>query len=280
MYNISHLEIETTNTCQLKCIFCPRQKMKRQQGIMSNETFNTLINQIKDLQIKSCYLHDIGEPLLDQNLISRINEVKKYIPFVSISTNAMLLTEKMSRHLLTSSLSELTLALDSLNPEVYHHLRVGGNFNLVKSNIDKCLSIRKELENNSQCKVELQTIITIHNIKEVPDFKKEYGWLDNTKWGKLRIKEFSTFAGNVADLDPQNTEPRRFRCPKLFNSIGVHWNGDIIFCCRQYENSKPYLGNIHKDKLIDVFNSDLYNKMRIKMKHKDFSNELQFCKQC
>jgi radical SAM protein with 4Fe4S-binding SPASM domain len=253
--------------------------MKRKQEVMTNDTFNNVLKQVKYLNIKSVYCHQIGEPLCDPKIVERINMISQYIIKTSISTNAMLLTSQKAGALFNSSLSELTLALDSLDKKVYNKLRVGGDFDRVKTNIDNCLKLRTIIGAKSNCKVELQVIVTKDNVNEIPNFKSAYGWLDNTTWGKLRIKEFSTFAGNVEDISPNGITPRRFSCPKLFNSIGVQCNGDIVFCCRCFD-SDYVLGNINTDNLNTVFNSDKFNLLRTKMQNKDFTDELSFCKNC
>jgi radical SAM protein with 4Fe4S-binding SPASM domain len=212
-----------------------------------------------------------------KRIIDFINITRQKIPFVSISTNALLLDDEMVNNLYSSNLSELTLALDSLNKETYEGLRVGSNFERVKKNIDNALV--KRVLFKSECKVELQVIVTNKNAKEIPLYKKQYGWLNETEWGKLRIKEFSTFAGNVDNMSPGEIERRNSNCPKLFNSIAVHWNGDITICCRCYD-SYPILGNVHTHNINEVFNSNKYNEMRENMKNKNFINELSFCKEC
>lgn len=272
---IKHIELEITNVCQLSCPMCPHKIMERKQGFMSFATLKKAVTQASELGAKTCYMHMIGEPLLHPELIPMINYVEQIGIRTSISTNGVSLTRDMSEQLLSSSLSELTLAIDSLDKNTYEKLREGANFENVKNNIDDCLQIA--LDKKTKTHIQLQVIVMQDNVHEIPLFKKAYTPIMK-RVGELLIKSYSTFAGAVPDKSPVKTESHRDRCSKLRNSTAILWNGDVVICCRDFDG-KTVVGNINKQSLKHILNSDKYNVYRKAKAKKDFKT-LDFCKDC
>lgn len=277
MNRLSHLEIEITNNCNLACSICPHSRMKRPKGFMSWETLKKAMESIpKDGKKRTTFLHMIGEPLLHPELIEMINYVSKHNFFTSISTNAMLLDNRMAQKLLNSKVDEITLALDSLNEEVYNKIRVKGNLQRVRHNIDNFLSLWFTSDRSK--KVELQVVINKLNESEVPTFENLYGWLNNEKNGKLRIKEYSTFAGKTKNMQPKEIAPRRFKCNKLNNSMAILWNGDVSICCRASEG-ECLIGNLQENTLEEIWNGEKLKFYRQALKNQEF-DKIQLCKNC
>lgn len=253
----AHIEIELTNVCQLSCGFCPHHKMKRKQGFMSWNVLERVVKEAKG-NAKTCYMHQIGEPLLHKDLIPMINYVSGAGLRTSISTNAMLLDDNMIKALFASRLDELTLALDSLDKETYEKLRVGGDFERVVANIDRCIEMRRLRDSGPS--IQLQMILMKENWKEGAAFQQKYALkLDGI--GELLVKDFSTFAGHVDDVGSEKTPKRISTCGKLHNSIGINWNGDIVLCCRDYD-SFTVVGNVLTDSISDVWHGAEYERYR------------------
>ena len=63
-------------------------------------------------------MNHANEPLLDKDLIERINyATERGIMDIHMNTNAMLLTEEMSKKLLDTGLTRLCFSIDALTPE-------------------------------------------------------------------------------------------------------------------------------------------------------------------
>jgi MoaA/NifB/PqqE/SkfB family radical SAM enzyme len=246
--------------------------MKREKGFMSWPVLNKIINFARN-RAKTCYMHQIGEPLLHPQLIDMINYVAGADIRTSISTNAMVLTETMAELILKSKLHELTICLDSLDKRTYESLRCGANFDKVLRNIMMFFNKREEIENNLF--VEMQLIVMKENVHEVPAFVKWFEPLVGEK-GRLNIKGYSTFAGKVDDKAPSQTPSRREKCRKAFNSLGFNWNGDIILCCRDYD-SFTVLGNVLQDDLMSVWRGEKLEAIRDGFRKKEY---IDFCSNC
>lgn len=271
-----HLEIESTNRCNLSCVMCPHRIMTRKQEDMSMETFNKIIDQCKNYEVRSSYIHMIGEPILNSNIVEMINKLDSCGIHTSISTNGMLLSALKIKQLLTSSLRELVLCLDGLDQETYNKYRIGGNFSLVKRNIDNCILFKKLYLNEVKADLVVQIIRMTENKHQFKIFK-EYYEKKLKGIGRVWIKEFSRFAGYVPEVSDVPVAPRRFKCSKLRTHLAIQSNGDFVICCRDFDGITK-IGNIYEMTIYDAWHSVQYNSYRTEFDFKNWKNPL--CADC
>ena len=65
------MQIESTNICNAKCVFCPRDEMHRRQGVMSFDLFKKIVDECAALGITHVRVHNYGEPFLDRHLTEK-----------------------------------------------------------------------------------------------------------------------------------------------------------------------------------------------------------------
>lgn len=72
-----YVEIETCPICNRKCSFCPISQDKTPKKMMSDELFNKIINELKELHFKDdVSLSSYGESLLDKRLAGFAKRIK------------------------------------------------------------------------------------------------------------------------------------------------------------------------------------------------------------
>src|ERR1044072_9754912 len=59
------VQIESTNMCNAKCVFCPRDDMHRRQGIMTVDLFRKIVDECAELGITHIRMHNYGEAFMD-----------------------------------------------------------------------------------------------------------------------------------------------------------------------------------------------------------------------
>src|SRR5919106_1238872 len=92
------VQIESTNICNAKCVFCPRDEMHRTQGVMSMELFRKIVDECAALGITHVRMHNYGEAFLDRHLTEKVRYAKeKGIKEVGMISNGSLITEKVAR---------------------------------------------------------------------------------------------------------------------------------------------------------------------------------------
>src|ERR687897_3736497 len=71
------VQIESTNICNAKCTFCPRDEMHRRQGIMSFDLFKKIVDECAALDITHVRVHNYGEPFIDRRLVEKVRYAKQ-----------------------------------------------------------------------------------------------------------------------------------------------------------------------------------------------------------
>ena len=241
---------------------------------MSWELFKKIVDEASN---KGCTarLHMIGEPLLHKSIVEMINYAEDNGIRTSISTNCLMLGRKMAKKLIHSRLRRIVLCLDSMNETVYSKLRQGSNYKKVIENIDQFIYLRRQLGGNLQ--IALQFIIMKDNIVELKSAEEKYAEM-LYGFGYLRFKQFSTFGGHVDDRSPETTPARRFSCTKTLSHLAIHWNGDCVICCRDFDGFTK-VGNLFFASIEEVWNASKYGEYRDQFSNKDWKgNEL--CRNC
>ncbi|CAB1072245.1 hypothetical protein D1AOALGA4SA_1482 [Olavius algarvensis Delta 1 endosymbiont] len=71
------LNVEVTNICNLRCVMCPANTVKRAKGYMGLNLFKNILKESVELGIKQIGLHTVGESLLHPEIVTFISESKK-----------------------------------------------------------------------------------------------------------------------------------------------------------------------------------------------------------
>lgn len=292
--------IETGNTCNFNCPTCPtpRQKIfsRRKPELMSLDKFKKIIDNIKDY-VHIVYLYNSNEPLLHPDIVEMIKYASGNNLHTMISTNASLLNEKMAEKLLDFGLGEIRLALDSLKKESYEQFRVGGNFEMVKKNIENFCQLKQKLGKKRPI-VTLQFILNRLNQDEIPAIKE---FVKENKIDKLYIKPFilSEYAYSKEEIknlgekfladkdiydeeivykkDEQGLRPKMEfkKCPDVNRVFTILADGHAVMCCFDLVGDYSY-GEMDKTGLKTLWNSDKVEKMR-KIAYK---RQYPLCKVC
>lgn len=264
------LQIESTNACNLNCIMCPRQAMTREIGYMDFALFKKIIDEAAPLD--HVWLHHFGEPLLHPKLLDMIKYAKnKEIRMVGISTNAVALTTEKGKELIESELDFLIISMDGTH-ESYEQIRKGANWNDVFQNIKAFLEMKKSKKP--------ETWIQIIDMPHVDIDKTVKIWQTIQYIDRIDVKKFDTWAHQVDAINQIKTKqliyPRK-PCPHVWAGMVICWDGKCVPCCRDY-NAKIVLGDVNKQNVIDIFNSDKYNQLREQHMKNNFNNPL--CRNC
>ena len=140
---IKRVYLELTNKCNLNCSTCMRNVWDVKFGHMSHETFERVLSSFEDLPDKpELFLGGYGEPLSHPYILEMIERAKKLGHRVSLISNGILLTEKVSHKLIELNLDMLWVSLDGASAECYADVRLGDALPTVIENL-KRLQLQK-----------------------------------------------------------------------------------------------------------------------------------------
>lgn len=157
--------IDATNLCNIRCLECSvgSDEHPHPRGFMPFLVYEKILGEIGH-GLYYAELFRYGEPLLNPDILKMIRLAeKKYGIMTAISSNfAMPLTDEFLRGVVESGLSELVVAADDIDQDLYEKYRVSGNVHTVIDNVERLVKIRKEM-NSHHPSIRWQTLIFSFN---------------------------------------------------------------------------------------------------------------------
>jgi len=148
---VNYLRISVTERCNFRCQYCMPEKpfsWVPQENLLSYEDMFEFVKVSIDEGINKIRITG-GEPLLRQGLDGFIKMISNYNSDVdlAITTNAFLL-EETAQALKDAGLKRLNISLDSLKPEVAHHIAQKDVLAKVLRGIDKAQEVGLKIKIN------------------------------------------------------------------------------------------------------------------------------------
>ena len=264
-----HLDIETTNACNLQCPMCPRTHLIKSGsktwspggkiGLMDMGLYKSLIDQGADQGAYSVKLNFLGEPLLHPEVVEQVAYARQRGLWVMMNTNAVRLTEDMSRRLLDAGLSDVFFSFDSPYKDVYERIRVGAGFDSVVGNVQRFMELKYE-----GGFLDVQTRVSMISYWE------EKGADDDEREAYLRLFDdlgvdeigFAVYSDPSLDYSALMTEPARdFVCGDLFRRTFILWDGAVHVCCGEWDR-KYIVGDANDTPLTELWRNPKYEALR------------------
>lgn len=263
--------IEITNTCNLNCSFCIKDNRMKKE--MSIDEFETVLKKI-DKYTDYIYLHVKGEPLIHNKLDEILSLTNKYKKYVNITTNGVLLKNKINILKKYNNIRQINISLHSEN----------NKDNYIDDILDavdelKTIFIVYRFWTLKDNKLDNKMLEYLNKIKEKYNINNElYNEIINGNNLKIsnniyinKDKEFEW-----PDISNNYYNENGF-CYGLKNQIGVLVDGTITICCLD-SFGVSNLGNIFNDDIEIIMNSE-----KVKNIIKGFNNRkvyLDICKHC
>jgi len=244
----SRIEIELTNCCNLKCKYCPRNRIEGfETGFMSFALFRKIIDEMSPHKETVLQLHRRGESLLHPEFKEMLYYVKDKFTEVQLATNAVLLDTEKSTYL-SRILSFISFSLD--HPLDYAKNKGTDCYQLVESNILNFLKI-----NNGRVRTQVSMVKTE---SQATDKINWFVSVWKNKVDRIRIYEEHSKNGKFGSLDKKRKN--RHPCVKPFTNMVVYWNGDVARCNHDW-NGAP-MGNLEHETILEIYNNEKYRKLR------------------
>lgn len=271
-YSPRNATIEPVAGCNLKCLSCPVNILRRPYGLLKIDAFKTIVDKLP--HINSVLLYFMGEPLLNPDLPEMVKYLHDQGIRSIISTNGMFL-EEMCGDLLDNGLSRLIMTLDGFTQETISAYRVGADFNQIIRGIDA--TARHREKNGSHIRLEVQTLVFKHNEHELNEIKNYV----STRSDKLTLVSpiISGWGGKVNEINIPSEKYSRikakpFSCPKILDIV-ITWEGDVLPCCYDSHGDFAY-GNL----LNESFEAVYWNDKGIQLRSMGNQRKLAPCKEC
>lgn len=257
-----------------------------------------LIRDLTLLHTKYINLSGIGEPLLYNDIIEVFALINLYGINCALGTNGYLLTKEICKKIVKNNVYKVNIGLNAACPGTYSIIHAGRDkksFDRVISQVAYLVEMRRGYDRPY---IQLNSIINVYNYKEIPEMIKlgislgadrvnfSYVAPDNFSFIKLvllnesqefKLKEIikqirkdpklSKIKHNLMGL--LNFEKKGGRSHRLAGLIPCYigWiysyvlsDGSVNGCC----NCPDIVGNLYKNRFIDIWNSAMYQDFRKK----------------
>jgi len=290
------------NRCNYDCIFCNVHKITPQTlRLQDFKSFDEILPLADEFDITG-YGEFLTHPDA-REIINKLSDANKKFTLVS---NGFLLTKENINLLDKSTLSSLSISLNSLNDSNYKKL-TGKDIAPVLTNIEYIFSKQRSFN------VRFTFVITSYNIDEMNSFIKfgkkhnshitfygliptikdyPYGLqLANTDENRKKLEDAIVYAkeigvellpfdfnasrddsGNMFDESTVDLSEKIKKCPVVYNDVFISTAGDVTPCC--YLQNK--MGNIKEKTLIDIWHGKEYKELRASIAKGD----LKYCRNC
>ena len=218
-------EIEITNFCNLECNYCCQSSLSVNKGFLSPRTLDACLNHLVGGQ--NLCIHGHGEPLLHKDIVTIVKILSSQNINVEMSTNGILLDEKMIENLLSAKLGHLVLSLHT-NESYTAFKRL---LDMQRHSKDFIRFHVNSFENEKETKAKLASC--------------GIDWLEAQR--SIRFQRIITWGGKAKNCtepvaaDVQNALARCYY--RRNNCVYMKWNGTIVPCCLDC-NNEDILGHI------------------------------------
>jgi radical SAM protein with 4Fe4S-binding SPASM domain len=256
---------------------------------MGLDVYKSIIDDMES-NLLLLVLWDWGEPFMHPQLPDMIEYASTRDIRTVTSTNAHFLNnDAYIERILSSGLSTLIVAIDSLHDESYRVYRRKGSLDKAIVGLQNIIRIKKKLGSGT-C-IALRMVIMKQNEHEVASLRKlakEIGA------DRFVVKTLNPSCGSTSmdgELLPKNPKYRRFRhdrytdqrihietmCRRVWWMANILSNGDVVPCTYDYDSSMK-VGNVKERPFREIWNSPAYRKLRERIyKEKD---SIEKCHNC
>ena len=234
----NHVFFDTTTSCNRRCYYCPNAVYDR--GLIKNEKLmdETLFRKIIDDLAKVNWKGEIAPNFYGEPMLD-----PRLLDFVAYAHDQ-----------LPDSRIVLFTNGDFLSIEFYKKL--------VQKGVGRFVITHHPPDHPT----------AIEAIKQVLRYREEFGD-DHVEMKYSKLTKIIQWRG-MGVGEPINDDYCR---STALNKIGVHWDGEVIFCCNDYYVTTKF-GNAKNERLIDIWRKPYYQKVRNGIKKGQFI--LQTCKDC
>ena len=251
----THLEIEASSACQMRCPMCKTTDMvdagAANFGNMDYGLYKKIINDCVHNSLYSIKLSWRGEPLLNPDIVKMVSYAKNNgIKDVAFLTNGERLNHELTRDLVNAGLDWISISFDGME-DIYNKIRKPAKF---EETVEKIKYIRQYRESVKR-KKPLIRIQSIHSAI----MGRENDFLN--LWMNIadRVNFIADQKRSINQKDYRH-DPC-YICPSPWQRMCIAWDGKVVQCYGDYMMGNV-LGDINESSIKDIWNGSRFRELR------------------
>ncbi len=255
------MNIEPTNRCNLRCVYCPRTRARKGCGDMDWTLFQRLIDEAADHEpLIMLHLFKDGESFLHPRIIDMIRYAKKrkVAKTVRLNSNALSWSDAIIEGMLEAGLDDVTVSIDAADPATYYRHKGVDALVRVEKNIQRLLDRRAQLGlTRPFVRVKIMEFDGI-DASEIRRFQgKWHGSAD-----AVQVTGIHNWSGAIKGLTPTDeASPSRYPCVILWYSLVVNFNGEVTVCSVDWDTTIN-VGDVNTETLCRIWGGPKIKSVR------------------
>lgn len=255
----THLEIEASSACQMRCPMCKTAEMIKKgiinAGLMDFELYKKIIDDCSREPLHSIKLSWRGEPLLNPRIVEMIVYAKQQgIRDVAFLSNGERLHPELIEALIDSGLDWISISFDGMG-EIYNRIRKPAIF---EETLEKIRYFRAYRDRRQKIKplIRIQSVHSAIRGREGDFLKLWEGVADRV---------------NIIADQKRSTEEKDYIhdpdyiCPSPWQRMCIAWDGKVVQCYGDYLEGN-ILGNVSEKSLRAIWKDKPFQELRLLMK--------------
>ncbi|MFA4991089.1 MAG: radical SAM protein [Candidatus Omnitrophota bacterium] len=278
------VDVELTNHCNLKCVFCAQMAMKREKGFMSEETFRKVADECSLYKAPLRFIR-WGEPFLHPKVMDFCGYAKSKGLAVHVTNNGLAIREQHMRALVEFEVDSIIFSMQGATKEEYEKMRDAPRYDELKGNIETLIKIRGGKEKPF---IHISSTMTNETRSEIDAFAAYWGNIvDSVGVGKTSFSRLSE--SQVSSLErikkyeaykKQETIKKCYRpCSEVYQRLSVDWDGKVTCCNGDFDNFMT-VGDMKGSTLFDIWNNSAKLKAFRDLLDKNRREGLALCGTC
>lgn len=278
------VDMEVTNNCNIRCIFCGQQAMTRERGYISENIFKKVVDECAEHGTPIRFIR-WGEPFLHPRIIDFVKYIKSKGLLLHITNNGLAIKKEQIKSLIELQIDSIIFSFQGATKERYEIMRNNQRYDELKTNIIEMVELRGDKEKPF---IHISSTVTDETKEEIEKFVNYWGNIvDSVGVGKtnlsmlsnLQIKSFETI-GKLDYLKKQETIKKFYRpCTEVYQKLSVDWDGKVSCCCGDFDNFLV-VGSLEKSSLFEIWNTSEELKIIRKMLDRNMHKSLTLCSTC
>ena len=280
------LQLEVTNACNHRCIFCPNMDSRRKRRMMDYGLARRVMEECAGFlgEDKRICFHMNGEPFLYKKLPELIKYSKELgYDYSFVTTNGSLADEELLTRIFDAGLDSIKFSINAGSRETYREIHGADDYDKAMDALKFSWNYRKE--HQKEYKIFVSCVGIKNNYEELEEFNRTAGqFCDEVifyypcayagqKTEKAKELRCDMSGLGIHSFEIKHTAP----CAVLWNSINITCEGYLSLCCSEADN-RLIVEDIKNKKVKDAW---LGEKMTvIRQKHLAGEIETMPCMSC
>lgn len=272
------LQIEPTNTCNLKCPICPvaLNTLGRPPRHMSLDEFRKIVDDVAD-HAMLLVLWDWGEPFMNPQLADMIAYAASRDIRTVTCTNAHFLQDRPRlEKILVSGLNTLIVAIDSLHGDTYRQYRKDGSLDQAMTGLRAAIATKRE--SGSATTINFRMVAMRSNEHEVWRMERLARTVGADVFSVKTVSPGFDAQQRDSEFVPKNPAFHRLaynpgtweriaadqECIRVWIMANILSDGSVVPCCYDYDGSMK-LGNVFETPFQEIWGGGEYATLRTRI---------------